>query len=80
MSRTIRISAGQIWVTRNPVTRSPSRRVIDVVGGMVCYSTGTSMTRWCQRRAFRIWIRRYHAVATRTRRPRTIVLRAAARA
>ena len=75
MNRTVRIHPGQVWVTRKSSTRTPSRRVLQVAGGRVCYSTGTELTRWCQPRAFRLWIRKYQAVATRTRRKRSIVLR-----
>lgn len=72
-----RILAGQIWVTRSPTTRTPSRRVVAVTGGRICYSTGGEQTRWCEPRAFRVWIRRYRATATRTRRPRSMQLRKA---
>jgi len=85
--RGARIRPGQVWVSRRPETRTPSRRVISVIGMdfsadagggsdvRICYSTGSEKTRWCAVRAFRLWIRRYRAVATRTRRPRSLVLR-----
>jgi len=80
VSRTIRVADGQVWVIRSRValanSRTPSRRVVAVAGDRVCYSTGSGINRWCSRRAFRIWVRRYHAVQTRTRRPRSMVLRA----
>lgn len=75
MSRTIRIKAGQVWVTRSHVTRTRSRRVIGVAGGRICYSSGGDRSRWCGRSAFRAWVTRYHAKATRTRRARTMQLR-----
>jgi hypothetical protein len=64
-----------VWVTRRPATRTPSRRVVATAEGRICYSIGGDVTRWCQPRAFRLWIRRYQAVATRTRRPRSMLLR-----
>lgn len=72
-----RIVAGQVWVTRAAATRTPSRRVVSVAAGRVCYSSGGDRTRWCRLRAFRLWIRRYAAVATRTRRARSLTLRRA---
>lgn len=76
MSRTITIKPGQIWVSHNLKTRTLTRRVIASMDDRVCYSVGSHQTRWCRRRAFRLWVRRYHAVATRTRRARTLVLKA----
>lgn len=70
--RGVQISVGQVWVTRDPVTRSPSRRVVGVVGRRVCYCSGGRQNHWCDVRAFRLWIRRYFAKATRTRRPRAM--------
>lgn len=75
MSQTIRIAPGQVWVTRMPTTRTPSRRVVATVDRRICYSAGGETTRWCQARAFRFWIARYQAKATRTRRPRRLTLR-----
>jgi len=75
MSRTIRIQQGQVWVSRSPITRTPSRRVVALAESKICYSTGGDRTRWCRIRAFRAWVRRYAAVATRTRRTRSLVLR-----
>lgn len=80
----IRPKPGQVFVCRDKATRTPSRRVVAIVDGKaqgmaprkVCYSTGGDKPRWCQWRAFRLWIHRYNAVASRTRRPRTLVLRA----
>lgn len=74
-SRSAHIAPGQVWVTRAATTRTPSRRVVSVAGGRICYSSGGDRTRWCQARAFRLWIRRYAAVATRTRRARSLTLR-----
>lgn len=70
------IAAGQIWVTRGARTRTPSRRVVAIAGGRVCYSAGGDLSRWCLATTFRAWIRRYRAVATRPRRARTLALRA----
>jgi hypothetical protein len=70
------ITAGQIWVTRAARTRTPSRRVVAIAGKRVCYSCGGDVSRWCLAVTFRAWIRRYRAVATRTRRPRSLALRA----
>lgn len=42
---------------------------------LVCYSSGGDGTRYCQRQTFLARIRSYEAVATRTRRPRSLVLR-----
>ena len=75
MSRSISIRAGQVWVTRAKKTRTPSRRVIGVAGRRVCYSTGGDRSRWCGVPAFRAWIKRYAAKATRTRRERSLQLR-----
>lgn len=69
------IQPGQVWVTRKRQTRTPSRRVIAAAGGRVCYSSGGELTRWCGIAAFKAWIRRYSAVATRRRRPRSLILR-----
>lgn len=77
MSRTVRIQPGQIWISRATSTRTRSRRVLAVADGRVCYSTGGERPRWCQPRAFRLWIRRYKAKATRARRARTMKLRKA---
>lgn len=75
MSRAIAIQAGQVWVTRAKKTRTPSRRVIGVTGGRICYSTGGDRSRWCGSPAFRAWAKRYNAKATRTRRERSLQLR-----
>ena len=75
MKRPKPLQAGQVWVTRDGRTRTPSRRIVEVIGRKVCYSTGTHNLRWCQRVQFRLWIRRYQATATRTSQPRTLVLR-----
>ena len=69
------LQAGQVWVTRDGRTRTPSRRIVEVIGCKICYSTGTQNLRWCLRVQFRLWIRRYKATATRTSQPRTLVLR-----
>lgn len=69
------IAVGQIWVIRAPGARVRVRRVLAVLDGRVCYSDGGRSPRWCQPRAFRLWIRRYRAVATRTRRKRSLQLR-----
>lgn len=69
------LKANQVWTTRSADTRTPSRRVINVAHGKVCYSSGSAKTHWCKLRAFRLWIRRHKAVATRTRRARTLALR-----
>lgn len=70
-----RLATGQVWVTRDPGTRTPSRRVIQVAKGKVCYSTGGDSTRWCKRAAFRLWIRVYGAKVTRTTQKRSLTLR-----
>jgi hypothetical protein len=69
------IEAGQVWVTRAKKTRTPSRRVIGVAGGRICYSTGGERSRWCGVAAFRAWAKPYKAKATRTRRARSLQLR-----
>lgn len=71
-----RLEAGQVWVSTSAETRTRTRRVIGLASDKVCYSTGSDSTRWCKPRAFRLWIARYDAVATRTRRPRSLTLRA----
>lgn len=75
MKARISIRAGQVWVTRAKKTRTPSRRVIGVAGGRICYSTGGERSRWCGAPAFRAWVKRYNAKATRTRRARSLQLR-----
>lgn len=70
-----RLEAGQVWVTRDPTTRTPSRRIIEVIQKRVCYSTGGESSRWCRRAQFRAWIRAYCAKATRTSQQRTLALR-----
>lgn len=82
----LRPRAGQVFVCRDKATRTPSRRVISTVRPpdveleqtRVCYSTGGTTVRWCDLRAFRLWVKRYAAKPTRTRRPRTLVLRGGA--
>lgn len=71
----IKISIGQVWVTRAKKTRTPSRRVVGVASGRICYSTGSDRTRWCGSPTFRAWVKRYNAKATRTRRARSLQLR-----
>jgi hypothetical protein len=66
--------AGQVYVTKRQPTRTPSRRVLMVNGGRVCYSAGGDVTRWCSLRCFRLWMRRYAALQTRTRRARSLAL------
>lgn len=75
MKRRKRLAVDQIWVTRKPETRTPSRRVILLANGKVCYSTGGDSSRWCKRAAFRLWIRTYDAKATRTTQKRSLTLR-----
>lgn len=70
-----RLEVGQIWITRNPNTRTASRRVVAVVAGKVCYSAGGDGVHWCRRMQFRAWIRLYAAIATRPARPRTLTLK-----
>lgn len=70
------ITAGQVWVTRATRTRTPSRRVVAVAGERVCYSAGGDASRWCLVATFRAWIRQYRAIATRTRRARSLALKA----
>lgn len=76
MSHSYRLAAGQVWISRGRGTRTNVRSVISIERGLVFYSSGGDTTRTCQRRAFRLWIRRYKAYTTRTRRPRTMRLRA----
>ena len=73
--RRIRLEAGEVWVSRDRATRTPSRRVIEVIGTRVCYSSGGEQSRWCEAREFRAWIRERAAVRTRPSRPRTMILR-----
>ena len=77
------IKAGQVWVTRRGKrTSTPSRRIIGTVKPAsaplarmrVWYSTGGD-ARSCERDSMLRWIARHDAKATRTRRPRTLVLR-----
>lgn len=75
MKARLTIKAGQVWVTRKPKTRTPSRRVIAVADGRICYSAGGELSRWCRVPAFRAWAKRYQAKATRTRRARSLQLR-----
>jgi hypothetical protein len=74
----ISIAAGQVWVTRNRDTRTKFRRIANVIAGRVYYSSGGDTTRSCQLRMFRRWIRTYAAIATRTRRARSLTLRGVA--
>jgi len=75
MTRRKGLVPGQVWVTRSPKTRTPSRRVIHLVKGKVCYSVGGDSLRWCQRAAFRLWIRTYDARVARTTQKRSLTLR-----
>ena len=74
--KTITPKEGQVYVCRSKTTRTRTRRVVAVVNKVtVVYSDGGAQLRHCKLRAFRRWVARYAAVATRVRRPRTIVLR-----
>lgn len=84
MKRTV-IKPGQVWVTRRgKKTRTPFRAVKavlepkdDAAAVTVAYSSGGDAN-WLHvidRESFKAWIRRHDAKATRTRRPRTLVLR-----
>lgn len=83
MKRTV-IKPGQVWVTRRgKKTRTPFRSVKAVLGSpagegvTVAYSSGGDAN-WLHvidRESFVVWIRRHQAKATRTRAPRTLVLR-----
>jgi len=73
------IKPGQVWITRAKKTRTPSRRVVGVASGRICYSSGGEVTRWCAAATFRAWVKRYAAKATRTRRERSLQLRGGAR-
>lgn len=75
MRPTAKLHSGQVWVTRSKITRTRSRRITHIVNGLVFYSNGGETTRSCQLRMFRLWIRCYSAIATRNRRPRSLVLR-----
>lgn len=75
----VTIKAGTVYVTRNMPTRTPSRRVLTVADGRVCYSSGGDTTRWCSLRCFRLWLRRYQAKKTRTRMARKMKLTAGER-
>ena len=75
MRQGTQVKAGQVWVSRDKKTRTCSRRITEVVAGRVFYSSGGDTTRNCQLRMFRLWIRRYAAIATRTRRARSLQLR-----
>lgn len=74
---------GQVWVTRDSDTRTRSRWVLKVIRlpgtradqTRICYSVGTNSPRWCSLQDFRKWVKRYGAVATRTRRQRSLTLR-----
>lgn len=67
---------GQIYVCRSKTTRTRSRRIVAVLNKVtVVYSDGAEQLRHCKLRAFRRWAAQYGAVATRVRRPRTLVLR-----
>lgn len=84
MKRTV-IKPGQIWVTRRGKnTRTPFRAVKAVLAPKeddatvtVAYSSGGDAN-WLHvidHESFMAWIRRHQAKPTRTRRPRTLVLR-----
>jgi hypothetical protein len=73
------IKTGQVWVSRSKDTRTPSRRVIQVINDRICYSTGSDQNRWCAPRAFLVWISIHNAISTRTRRARSLTLCAKAR-
>ncbi len=77
MSNTVKTD--QVWVSRSKETRTPSRRVIQVINGLICYSIGGDRTRWCKSRAFNLWIARHKAIVTRAYRPRSLTLRAETR-
>jgi cyanophycinase-like exopeptidase len=67
---------GQVFVSRNKTTRTPSRRIVALLeDATVVYCSGGEQLRHCKVPAFRRWVARYGAVATRARRSRSIVLR-----
>lgn len=74
----ITLKPGQVYVTRSQGTDTPSRRIVHVditeVDTLIAYSTGGADLRYCKRRAFRAWIRKFNAKATRNRRPRSLTL------
>lgn len=81
------IKAGQVWVTRRSKnTSTPTRTVLCTVrgerikglralGDVVFRGDSGHESRKTRREAFVAWIRRHDAKATRTRRPRSLVLR-----
>lgn len=52
------VREGAVFVTSNHLAMFPMRRVIAVVNGVVCYSTGGDTNRLCQVRTFVRWCRR----------------------
>jgi hypothetical protein len=79
----VKLRVGQVWVTRSLATRTRSRWVLSVLrlpgkplaATRICYSVGTNSPRWCSLRDFQRWAHLYGAIATRTRRKRSLTLR-----
>lgn len=75
-----KLKPGQVFVSRKKGTRTPSRRIVAIGSTdgkvrVIHYCSGSNHVRACQPRAFNLWASRYAVVATRTRRPRSMVLR-----
>ncbi|KAF1702837.1 hypothetical protein CSC66_08675 [Pseudoxanthomonas kaohsiungensis] len=75
------IEQGQVWVvtraTAHGIKREPPQRprsitrvILAVIDDTIAYSVGSSGTRYCERHAFLVWVRRYKArTKSKTRKP-----------
>lgn len=60
------LKQGQVWVAKTATGRSRMRRVVALVNDRVCYSTGSDIVHWCNRRAFQLWIATHGAIRSRS--------------
>lgn len=75
MSLRYLIQKNQVWAAPSRAkTRTPSRRVLLVQSGRVCYSTGRPKPRWCGLRAFCVWVRKHRAAQAGKGRRKTLRL------
>lgn len=72
MKRARPLKPGQVWVSHAKGTRTHVRRIVAVADKRICYSTGSDGTRWCQVRAFRLWMNTYKAAKAMPGRGRTL--------
>ncbi|ASK94856.1 hypothetical protein Xtri_19980 [Xanthomonas campestris pv. trichodesmae] len=68
------LKPGQVWIAKSDTGRSRMRRVVALVEDRVCYSTGSDLVHWCNRRAFQMWISTHRAIRSRSVANRKLIL------